>query len=1026
MEVEQLVSFLDDRAAAATWLSDLGVRDTLAGHQQLVSMAGHGMTLDLLTELSAQLSLHLPGLGDPDLALKTLGRFVAASRNPLSFGSLIEQDDTALPTLLQLFSASPMLGDLLVADPSSYDLVRLTEGQPAERERLVSEICDEVDNLSNLRDVVAALRHFKRRETLRIAYGDVIERQSADIVAGQLSFLADAICDAAVQFARKLTSKKRGNPRNRDGQPTRFVMIGLRRLGGNEKDYESTVRAFFVYEDDGRTDGDRSVDNSEYFEKLCSTVIQILGDETDLGITYRVDTEKTPAHRVGRLCLAREATIQHFDSRGRTWERQSLVKARPIAGDMSLGVEFLDEIEPWIYRRYLNRADLTGIKALKRQLERRTERKGETVVDVERGVLDVEYTVQYLQLINGGDQREVRVGNTLRAIEQLEQMGGITPEEATTLTTNYNWLRRVEHRLEIMHDPPTNELPHDNASIRKLALRCGYEDGGDIVALFRKDYEACYNQNRQIINKVLEEVFADDAPADPAAELILDPNPELDVVQQVLSKSGFRDAVDAHHSLSALAVEQIPFLSTRRCRHFLSLIASQLLEAIARTPSPDATLANLCRVSDSIGGKGVLWELFHLNPATLDLYVRLCSSSPYLTSILTRYPGMIDELLDSLLLSELPTLGELQSALDDLCSKVEHINPVLHSFKNTQHLNVGVRELLGKADIQDSTAALADVAESCLQHIAWNQQRKLIRKYGQPLVHGTEKHCELIILAMDKFGGREPNYHSDVDVMFVFEANGNTSHPPTIRGREETTNQHFFSELGQRIVKTLSENTEYGKLYDSDQRLRPIGSSGPNAVSLADFREHYLSMPHTFAEIRPLCQARPVYGSEAMRASATGILKDILTGTQITELDGISIREERMRIQKTAGPRNLKRGPGGTADIEFIVRVLQLCNAAENPDILQPNTLAALTALKDRGILADEDAEQLSESYKFLRRVEARLRLLNTTARHDLPREGDELAKLAYLLEFDGSATLESECARYAKQNRRLFDKLTA
>ena len=802
--------------------------------------------------------------------------------------------------------------------------------------------------------------------------------------------------------------------------------MGLRRLGGIEKDYEAKLRAFFVHEAHGRTDGERSEENREFFEHVCETALQLLEEETELGVAYSVDVTKTPAERIGRRTLTLKETVDYFDSRGRTWERQALVKARPIAGDASLGLEFLDAVEPWVYRRYLSRADVTGIKALKRRLERRTERTEPVGRDIEGGVLDVEFTVQYLQLINGGDQREVRVGNTLRAIEQLEQASCLTPEESGALRSNYDWLRRVEHRIEIMHTAAPNSLPNDPASLRKLALQCGYQGEGDLASEFRDEFLRRTGENREIVNRVLSDTFAGAMATDAEADLVLDHNPDAELVKAILAPYGFSDLDSALRSLTALGTEKISFLSTRRCRHFLSLIAKRLLETISKTPSPDATLASLCRVSESIGGKGVLWELFHLNPPSLDLYVRLCSSSPYLTSILTRYPGMIDELLDSLLIADLPTLGELQMSLDELCSKVDDIKPVLHSFKHTQHLNVGVRELLGKSDVGSSTAALADVAESCLQHITWHEQKKLVRKFGQPFVGDSDKPCELVILGMGKFGGREPNYHSDVDVIVTYEAAGSTKHPPTIRNRDETSNGHFFGELGRRIVKVLSENTEYGRLYDSDARLRPIGTTGPNAVSLDEFRDYYLGSPQDFAAIRLLCQARPVYGSEAMRARAADIVREVLTQANITGIDSESLSRERHRLQQTAGPRNLKRGPGGTLDIEFVSQALQLRHARETPDVLRTNTLNAIEALKQHSLLDGEDADALSESYVFLRKVEARLRLLNTTARHDLPRDREELERLAYLMRFDGTKCLESECARYTRQNRRLFDRLTA
>ena len=1028
MDVEQLVSLLDDLNVATEWFHSLGLRDSAAGHGHLVSMADHGLTLDLLSELCEQLSQHLSSLGDPDLALETLSRFVAASRNPLSFGSLIEQDDQALPQLLQLFSASPMLGDLLVADPASYDLLRITEGAPVERAALVDELCNEVSKLTNARDVMNGLRTFKRREVLRIAYGDIVGKQSADIVATQLSYLADAICEAALLFARSECEKQRGIPRDRSGQPVRFVVLGLRRLGGNELDYGSPLRALFVYEADGRTDGERSIDNDEFFEKLCADFAELIEESTELGTAYEIDVDQTPAQRLNRRALSRRETIDYFDTRGRTWERQALVKARPVAGNQSLGLELLDALEPWVYRRYLSRADITGIRALKRRLERRADRTGSAVSDVEGGVLDLEFTVQYLQLITGGDNRAVHIGNTLRAIDQLEQAGALTSEESKTLSSNYDWLRRAEHRLEIMHDLKDNALPNDSRALRKLALRCGYDENehDSVAQAFRHDYETRLQQNKDTINRLLDETFPDDLPATDEADLVLDHAPAAASVRDVLQPYGFRDVTDAHHNVSALGIERIPFLSSRRCRHFLSLIAQPLLQEIARTPSPDATLANLNRVSDSVGGKGVLWELFHTNPPSLNLYVRLCSSSPYLTSILTRYPGMIDELLDSLMLAQLPTLGELQQSLSELCSRVEDIVPVLHSFKNTQHLNVGVRELLGKSDIRESMATLADVAEACLQHIGQAQNKSLVRKYGQPYVGESESPSEVVILAMGKFGGREPNYHSDADVMTLFEANGNTRHPAAIRGRDTTSNQHFFSELGLRIVKSISEHTTHGRLYDSDVRVRPLGPSGPGAVSIDTFRAHYLNGSHKFADIQMLCQARPVFGSERIRSRVSEVLREILTSAKVAGLDGPSVRAVRLALQETAGPRNLKRGPGGTSDVEFIVQTLQLRHAALHPDVLNTNIVSSLEALRRHELLGQEDADSLRESYLFLRRVEAHLRLLNTTARHDLPREGDELAKLAYLLRYDGSSRLEADCAKHAKQNRVLFDKLTA
>ena len=251
-----------------------------------------------------------------------------------------------------------------------------------------------------------------------------------------------------------------------------------------------------------------------------------------------------------------------------------------------------------------------------------------------------------------------------------------------------------------------------------------------------------------------------------------------------------------------------------------------MLAAIAATADPDSTLVNLDKVSDSLGGKGVLWELFSFNPPSLRLYVELCAYSPHLSGILTSNPGMIDSLMDSLVLDKLPTRENMQQTLAELCRAAEDIDPILHSFKNDQQLCVGVRDILGKEDIQATTGALSDIAETCLAQIAAREYERLAARFGRPQVgegRRAGRPCEMVILALGKFGGREMNYHSDLDVIFLYEADGHTAADAGPAARPGTTNQHFFSELGQRIIKAASQLSGYGRLYEVDARLRPTG-----------------------------------------------------------------------------------------------------------------------------------------------------------------------------------------------------------
>ena len=438
----------------------------------------NGVTLDLLTQISEQFAAAAPTLADPDMAINNLERFIAASRNPMATAALFERDPDALPNLLQIFSTSQYLSDLLVADKEAYDLLRMTEGQPVARPALVEELVNEVRALGNYAEVLASLRRFKRRETLRIAYGDIVRNQPVETVVRQISYLADAIVEAALDFARRHLQEQYGQPLRSDGERSRFVVLGLGKLGGVELNYSSDIDLIFLYEQDGQTDARRTVTQPGVLRAARRRKsIRLLTEATDLGVAYRVDLRLRPEGSHGPLCMSFDSTLSYYDVKGRTWERQAFVKARPIAGDRDLGSELLNRLEPWIYRKYLSLADITGIKSLKRRIEHRAEREGGDLRNVKTGhggIRDIEFVIQFLQLLNGGALPEVRTGNTLDAIARLEKAGSLTPDERTKLEDNYNLLRKLEHRLQIMFDLKTHMLPDDRDELAKLAVRMGY------------------------------------------------------------------------------------------------------------------------------------------------------------------------------------------------------------------------------------------------------------------------------------------------------------------------------------------------------------------------------------------------------------------------------------------------------------------------------------------------------------------------------------------------------------------------
>ncbi len=1044
MQIDRLHTLLDSSEEAGAWLAPLGVSNTRAAHAALTNLAVSGLPLDLLGTICDQFAEVAPQLADPDMALNSLERFLLAARSPLSMAALFERDPRSLPNLLLMFSSSQNFSDQLCTDPESFDLLRMTQGRPVAREVLVDELVSNVRAMSNQEDVMAALRRFKRRETLRIAYGDIVQGLPVPQVTRQISYVADAVVEAALDFALRAVTDKHYRRNGHKFVRPQFVVLSLGKLGGLELNYSSDIDLVFLYRSAEGADPARQTETQDFANRVSQELIRLLTETTALGFAYRVDMRLRPEGRQGPVCSSIGHAIAYYENRGRTWERQAYVKARAIAGDLELGKEYLAELESWVYRRYLSLADIAGIKALKRRIEDRALDTGVAESDVKAGhggIRDIEFVIQFLQLLNGGAEPSVRTGNTLEAIDRLEKMGSLTHQERTLLEENYCFLRMLEHRLQIMYDLQTHQLPTGADDLCKVAIRMGFIGTPHVSALqaFQANYQHRTEENRKILDHLLHDAFGDDAESEPEVDLVNDPNPDPESIERVLAPYQFKDARAAYENLMSLAEEPIPFLSTRRCRLFLASIAPRLLNSIAKTPDPDATLVTLSRVSDSLGGKAALWELLSSNHPTLNLYVTLCAACPYLSGILTSNPGMIDELLDSLLVDRLPELPVIEKLLAELAHGAEDVEPILHSFKHSQHLRVGVRDILGKDKIEATHAALSDIAEVCLRKIVEDETERLINKMGEPQIGeladpatsgdlpiwhpGADRvgtRCEFIVLALGKLGSREPNYHSDLDLVFLFEAEGTTC--TDRRGRNSsTTNNHFFSELGQRVIKRANHFGPYGRLYEVDPRLRPTGRSGALSVSLDEFVRYFQEGGGQLWERLALCKARVVIGSAYAASRAEAAIAAATYCKPWQANDAVEIRAMRMKLQETASSRNLKRGGGGTMDTEFIVQMLQLKYGKEMPGVRVTGTVAGLQALGQAGILQDEDVAFLRDAYRFQRKIEARIRLMDSSGRHEFPTEERELAKLAYLAGYGSNDQLSHEVAEMFRQVREIF-----
>ena len=425
----------------------------------------------------------------------------------------------------------------------------------------------------------------------------------------------------------------------------------------------------------------------------------------------------------------------------------------------------------------------------------------------------------------------------------------------------------------------------------------------------------------------------------------------------------------------------------------------------------------------------MLWELFSFHPRSLDLYVRLCASSPYLSGMLVGNPGMIDELLDSLLVGRLPTPEELRAMLTDWCRGAVDPEPILHAFKASQQLRVGVGDILGKQDVTATTRTLTGVAEAIVAWLVANEEARLVERLGEPMVGVGESvglRAGIIVLAMGKFGGREMNYHSDVDLIFLYDHDGSTFPArSTRRSTETTTNAHFFGTIAQRVMKAATAFGPHGRIYDVDSRLRPSGKSGAAAISLDAFEQYFAEGGHAAIwERQALTKARVVVASTSAQKRAEAIIRRAAYGRTWHANAIRAIREMRYRMEEGAASSNLKRGPGGVVDIEFVVQVMQLVHGGANTALQTPETLAGLVALHAAGHLGDDAFEFFETAYRVLRSIEGRLRLLNATARHEFPSSREEQQKLAHLLGYERPELLEEDVRQLTGRTREEFEAI--
>jgi glutamate-ammonia-ligase adenylyltransferase len=1002
--MDRFLSLLAGRLGAA------GCRrpDIAAGN--LARLAPDADSRAQLEQLLPALLVALGQIPDPDLALNNLERFGQAVLDRRFLLALFRDHPRVLHLACTIFGSSQFLSDVLVRHPQLFDWL-LEPGvvrQAKRKEELAEELFQDLRAVGPIERAWSTLRRYKAQQILRIGLQDLLGHQGVVGITEELSNLADVVLEAAYRFCRADLVARHGRPEvaTEDGSRAEcpFVVLGMGKLGGRELNFSSDIDLVFVYGAEGETagsgpDGGRHgrVSNQEFFRKLGESLVKGLSQASPDGHVYRVDLRLRPEGRTGAIAASLRMCEMYYEAWGQTWERQALIKARPVAGDLAFGDSLLRLLTPFVYRQSLDYAALDEIRAMKERInlavaqDRRARRNVKLGYG---GIREIEFLVQGLQLLQGGRNPWVREANTLRALHRLAGQGLLADSDYELLVRAYTFLRQLEHRLQIQHDRQTHTLPEDQRDLVALARRMGYGSRGeaDPAAALLADYERHTRAVRGLYDSFLAGLRAAEngraeEPED-ALQLFFSTDLSAESLRPRLAAVGFEDLERALRNFQAIREGQ-PFSHySPEVRQALARLAPALVEALGRVADPDFALTTFERFLPMLAQRTTVMTTLADRPGLLELLVCLFGTSEFLSATLLRHPDLLDALLapePAAARGREQVRQELARALAQAGSGVARLD-ALRRIKKAEELRIGLQDVLGRCDVTETHRVLTELAEACLEAALQLAARELAERHGEPKPAGA------VIVGMGKLGGGELGYASDLDLFLVFGADGRSTGP------ESLTHAEYFSKLADRINKILTSITQEGAAYRVDVRLRPGGQKGELAVSLAGLEAHFARLADLW-ERQAYIKARPVAGDPAVAAAFVKRAHAfVYEGPDEPDLAARIVGMRRRMESERAGVSarsHVKLGSGGIADIEFLVQYLQLRHGRADPSLRTPSTLQALARLDGAGLLHPEHCGALTDSYRFLRRVENRLRIVADLSINTLPSSPAKLEKLA-------------------------------
>lgn len=878
---------------------------------------------------------------------------------------LIELDQSAelRPLVEGVFSGSSFLAETLIADPAL--LARYRDDGP---DRLVGEAlgANGTEETVERTRVMAELRRRRRRLALTIALADLEGRWDQDQVTNALTRFADfavQTCLAQLLF----DARSRGDLPDDDTPATSGVIVlAMGKHGAFELNYSSDIDLIVLYDLERLRYGGRETPMA-LCVKLARQLTYMLSTKTRDGYVFRTDLRLRP-HLPGHpLALSVDDAEIYFERHGQNWERAAFIKARAVAGDLVAGEGFLKRIQPFIWRRHLDFAAIRDIHSIKRQINAY---RGYAEIAVaghdlkvgRGGIREIEFFAQTQQLILGGRHPELRSCRTIETLNALADGRWISPQTRDGLVNSYRLLRDLEHRLQMVADKQTQQMPARDKEIAQFAGFAGFEN----VEAMTRSITAALRQ----VERHYAALFEAEPDLGAGTRLVFTGTDNDAETLETLRIAGFKDPAAVSDRIREWHHGHIRSTRSARARELLTELTPSILEALQRQTRPNEAFRLLDAFLTNLPSGVQVFSLIRANPRLLVLLCDIMGAAPRLAETLANNTDLFDTILGADFLEPPPDAETLRAEFEALLVDARQLEDVLDICRTWAHgrqFQFGLQALLGATDVESAMAAHTELAEVVVQallprSLAWLEDK-----------HGKIEGGRFAVIAMGKLGSRELTVGSDLDIVFIFDA------PPDAvsDGAQPLPLTTYFARASQRVITAISSRTANGRLYEIDTRLRPSGNAGPVACSIENFRRYQLETAETW-EHQALTRARPIAGDASLGAEAEQAIADALVRPADPAKIKADIRHMRERIFKEHGgtsPWKLKHARGGLIDIEFGAQCLQLVHLRGHAEIRQSSTIDVIASAA-KAVLVDQDlADRTIEALQLFHALQAILRL---------------------------------------------------